>query len=111
MTTSRIEMALFSGSGQSQFKPTLVLEYSYTVDGHPYTGKRIAGGPNAWFSMGTPASLHEKYPQGAHVMVFYSPTNPGLATLVRGLPGYLWSFYAIAGMFDLLGAVLIVNLF
>jgi Protein of unknown function (DUF3592) len=110
ITTSRVETALFSGSGGSSFKPILTLSYSYTVSGRPYSGKRIAIAPSGWFSMGTPAQLHAKYPQGAQVAVFYSPARPSLATLVTGVPGYLWSFYLIAGMFALLGLIFVVQL-
>ena len=109
ITTSRIETVPSESRGG--FHTFLVFEYSYTVDGRLYTGKRIAMAPKGWFSLGTPESLQGKYPKGAHVTVFYSPTKPGMATLVRGLPSGQWSFYAIAGMFALLGAVLIVNLF
>jgi len=108
ITTSRVEMALFGR--QSTFKPILILSYSYSVDGQPYSGKRIAIAPSGWFSMGTPAQLHAKYPEDAQVAVFYSPANPSLATLVNGVPGYLWSFYLIAGMFALLGLLFVVNL-
>ena len=110
ITTSRVEMALFSGTGASRFKPILMLSYSYAVDGRPYTGKRIAMAPSGWFSVGTPAQLHAKYPQGAQVAVFYSPAKPSLATLVNGVPGHLWSFYLIAGMFALLGLAFVVHL-
>ena len=110
ITTSRVERALFPGSGSSTYSRILTLTYSYTVDGRPYTGKRIAIAPSGWFSLGTPAQLHDKYPRGVQVAVFYSPAEPSLATLVNGVPGHLWSFYLIAGMFALLGLLSVVRL-
>ena len=110
ITTSRVERALFPGSGSSTYSRILMLTYSYTVDGQPYTGKRIAIAPSGWFSLGTPTQLHAKYPRGVQVAVFYSPTKPSLATLVNGVPGHLWSFYLIAGMFALLGLLSVVHL-
>ena len=110
ITTSRVEWALFPGRGSSNYSRILILTYSYAVDGQPYTGKRIAIAPSGWFSLGGPAQLHAKYPQGAQVAVFYDPAKPSLATLVNGVPGHLWSFYLIAGIFALLGLLSVVPL-
>ena len=110
ITTSRIVKALFSGTGQSRSKPVLELQYTYTVGGRTFTGKRITMAPNGWFSVGTPAGLHQKYPQGAEVSVVYNPRKPAMAALERGLPGRLWSFYAITGLFAVMALIELVNL-
>lgn len=108
ITTSRVETALFPGSGSSTYGRVLVLNYTYDVAGQPYTGQRIAIAPSGWFSLGTPGQLHARYPKGVRVTVFYSPDQPSQATLVNGVPGHLWSFYLIAGMFALLGLMSVV---
>ncbi len=110
ITTSRIETSLFSGTGQSKFKPVLRLKYSYTVEGQSRTGSRITVAPNGWFSVGTPASLQHKYPEGAQVPVFYRPGKSTMSVLERGIPGRLWSFYAIAAMFALIGLLELFNI-
>ncbi|MGH7485069.1 MAG: DUF3592 domain-containing protein [bacterium] len=110
ITTSRIDKASFSGTGHSQFRSVLTLKYSYTVEGRKFTGSRIAAAPNGWFSVGTTASLHEQYHLGADVQVFYSRAKPARCLLERGLPGRLWSFYAVAGLFVFLGLISLINL-
>ena len=110
ITTSRVEWVSMAGKGGSEYKPILMLSYSYTVNGQPYSGKRIAIAPSTWFSLGTPAKLHAKYPEHAQVAVFYNPARPGESTLLNGVPGYLWSFYLIACMFTLFAALFLVNL-
>src|SRR5438105_5754868 len=102
VTLSRVEQVLFGNRGGGDWKSVLRLEYSYDVAGRSYTGKRIAMDPSGWFSLGSAAELHRKYPQNKSVAVFYSPAKPELSTLAKGVPRHLWSFYAIAGMFALI---------
>ncbi len=109
ITTSRVDWIVLA-SRRSAFSQILVLTYSYTVDGQPYTGKRIDIAPSGWLSRETAAQRHAKYPRGAQVAVFYSPAKPSLATLVKGVPRHLWSFYLIAGVLALLVLLSVVPL-
>jgi hypothetical protein len=99
ITTSRLKTLSSSGSGRSTFSKVLVLEYSYDVNGQPYTGSRIAMLPKGWFAAGRPAELHARYPAGTEHPVYYDPAKPARCTLTQGIAAGSWSFYAIVGMF------------
>jgi hypothetical protein len=107
ITTSRIDII---SSGRRGAKPVLILAYSYAVNGQEQTGHRVGFGPPGWFSMGRPGDLQKKYPAGSKTSVFYDPSNPTCCTLLSGAPERMWSFYAIAAMFGVIGLGMLLSL-
>ena len=80
---------LITGSKISQghstsFSP--LVQYSYTVDGQPLTGKRICFGIARTFAGYQFAQSYTKrYPAGTEVTVYYDPAAPSEAVLEPGL--------------------------
>jgi len=75
------------------YYPTVA--YTYTIEGRSYAGKQISfGGVRGH---GTPTKAQEaltRFPVGAQVSVYYDPTNPAEAVLVREEGAAKW---ALAG--------------
>jgi hypothetical protein len=61
------------------------VEYSYTVLGTPYTGKRLAYGPNS-YAKNKADELLARYPQGQSVSVFYNTEDPAESVLNPAAP-------------------------
>jgi len=57
-----------------------VVEYSYSVMGQPFTGKRIAFGTNR-YNFKKAEEIVSRYPAGSRVNVFYNPEKPKDAVL------------------------------
>src|SRR5664279_2026145 len=87
------------------------VEYSYVVNGQEHSGTRIAMAPPGWFSIGSTKQLLQKYPKREKVSVFYDPADPAVCTLESGSPRGLWSYYAIAAMFAVIGVLLVLDRF
>lgn len=73
------------GEGTGQRKHTLVVEYTYVVDGKPYTNDVATFGlePTASYDE-VNADAARRLPRGARVQVFYDPSDPRTAALERG---------------------------
>ena len=76
-----------------------VVNYTYTVNGQPYTGKRLAysGFQGSEFSA---REKLEQYPQGGSVQVHYNPKKPGDALLDVSMDA--------AKIYNILGLIFIV---
>ena len=57
-----------------------VVEYSYSVMGQPFTGKRIAFGTNR-YDYKKAQEIVTRYPAGSRVNVYYNPDKPKDAVL------------------------------
>jgi hypothetical protein len=81
-----------SGGG-TRYLPKI--EYSYTVAGTTFQGKRIGNGIYPGFGPGGPKRLIKRYPQGASVQVYYDPANPKASVLEKtsasSIVGYIFS--------------------
>jgi hypothetical protein len=82
------------------------IQYSYSVNGRPYIGKRIVmnhAGKSTFDR--TPQEITETYPPGATVTVYYDPKRPSAAVLeplhVSNLAGSV-VFAAAFGFFGVL---------
>lgn len=85
------------------------VEYSYTVNGNPYRGRRIGFGDFGAGPGDHAEQIVAKYPKGAEVPVYYLESTPRISTLKRGLFESPWPstligllFMAVSGI---LGAV------
>jgi Protein of unknown function (DUF3592) len=107
ITTSRIDTV---SSGRRGATAIFILAYSYVVSGQEYIGHRVGFGPPGWFSIGRPGDLHTKYPAGAKTSVYYDPSDPTSCALLSGAPERMWSFYAIAAMFGVIGLAMLLSL-
>jgi Protein of unknown function (DUF3592) len=69
-------------SAKVMFRKQPRITYSYSVNGVPFTGKRIS------FANGSPPretdAILNRYSVGREVVVCYAPDNPAEATLERG---------------------------
>jgi len=61
------------------------VEYSYTVLGTPYTGKRLAYGP-ASYARNKADEIMARYPQGQSVSVYYNTEDPAESVLDSAAP-------------------------
>jgi len=61
------------------------VEYSYTVLGTPYTGKRLAYGP-ASYARNKADEIMARYPQGQSVSVYYNTEDPAESVLDPAAP-------------------------
>jgi hypothetical protein len=78
VSNSYLERRRSSKGGSTNYP---VVQYSYSVNGQPFQGSKIAPGMEVG---GTGAGkVVERYPAGAQVMVFYDPQNPADAVLER----------------------------
>jgi hypothetical protein len=67
-----------AGSTSTSYLP--FVQYTYTVNGVPYTGARIGFGANQ-FDRKTALRKAEQYPAGCATPVHYDPANPQSAVL------------------------------
>lgn len=63
------------------------VQYQYSVGPQTYSGKRIAFKTESGGTAQVAADVLGPYPQGAHVPVYYNPSNPGEAVLEPGIKG------------------------
>ncbi|MCC7187933.1 MAG: DUF3592 domain-containing protein [Anaerolineales bacterium] len=86
-------------SGDSGSVNYPVVQYSYQVGGQTYQGAKIAPGMEVG---GTgAASVVNRYPEGAQVMVFYDPNNPSDAVLEKKAPAQ-WLMWMLLVVFDVM---------
>ena len=72
-----------SGSG-SDIEYTPEVEYAYSVLGKDYFSSRIEICPHNEDTRTAAEAVVENFPSGSHVEVYYDPTQPEFAVLVRG---------------------------
>jgi hypothetical protein len=80
------------------------ISYSYSVGDTRYLGTKVAFGmmsASASYARG----VLNRYPVGAEVQVYYSPTNPGTAVLEPGVHGGAWICFGVGGVFALFGVM------
>lgn len=84
------------------------LEYTYTVMGQTYTGKRVAFGAETGYGNDAQASAKlSRFPAaGSPVTVYYDPQNPAEAVLERRAGGT--TFMLVAGIICLVLSLCIV---
>jgi hypothetical protein len=78
------------GNESYAFIPSV--EFSYSVAGQSYSGKRLAFGGS--IAQKDPAAVQkglERYPVGAQVTVYYNPEKPSEAVLERQAGGIKWA--------------------
>lgn len=78
--------------------------YTYEVDGVTYEGDQLDLRDVAYVGRQEDAErLVAPYPVGASVMLYVDPADPTRAVLNRDLPGAIWGFVGVGGVFVLLG--------
>jgi Protein of unknown function (DUF3592) len=86
------------GGGSKRIQKFFQVTYSYTVNNQYFTGNRIA----FMFDRGTHDSTMQ-YSDGQQVTVYYNPTNPSSAVLLKGIQSYYWYVSVLGVIFLLLG--------
>ncbi len=82
------------------------VEYSYSVNGNPYKGRRLGFGVHGSGSREDAQKVLSEYPLGGEVSVFYHEGNPGISTLRTGLFANPWPPILIGLLFMAVGAIL-----
>jgi len=74
------------------------VEYSYSVDGKDYVGKRVYFGAHEWRASSSESSewILLDYPVGSAVQVFVDPARPAESVLERGRDAVANGYLAIA---------------
>jgi len=82
---ARVDRSMHTDSdGDTSYSYTPKVEYSYTVAGSSYQGKKISFGLAQGYNSAHKAQeIISRYPQGKQVMVCYDPSNPSDAVLER----------------------------
>jgi hypothetical protein len=92
------------GSSSVTFEP--VVEYSFSVMGQPFTGKRIAFGANR-FNHNKAVEITARYPIGARPNVYYNPDKPKDSVLETSASGGKL-FVILGGVFSAVGLVALI---
>lgn len=83
-----------------------LVEFSYTVNGRTCSGKTIAFRFYEKQTHQQALTLHEKYPPGCPVTVFYDPDQPEISVLEPGADGL-----SLAGLLLIPAVLLLTSLF
>ncbi len=84
----------------------LAVEYTYTVNGEEFSGKRIWFGEARALWPSASQGVAERYPEGGEVMVFYNPEKPRDSVLERRvyapftlMMAAIWALCVLPAMF------------
>jgi hypothetical protein len=78
------------------------VSYDYSAGGARYTGTKVAFGMMS-ASSDYAQSFLNRYPVGAKVPVYYSPSDPATAVLETGIHGGTWMFFGASAIVALFG--------
>lgn len=73
----------------------ILVYYEYSVDGQPYTGKRLRFAPPMSLSDDAAQANLLNYRPGTSIQIHYNPVAPDDSVVEPGVAPYLW--YCIAG--------------
>ena len=84
------------------------ITYQYTLNGVSYTSYTISYGYAYTSDRSAARALVEEYTVGKTVTVYYNPSVPYEAVLIKGVTGASWLFFSVGMFFVILGVLVTV---
>lgn len=84
------------------------VSYSYTVDGHPYTGTNYRLWSNE-LKRNEADQVAAAMPPGSTKEVFYNPQYPSISCLVTGYSDIPWAVFGVGAGFALMGTLALAS--
>jgi hypothetical protein len=97
VTSSSVPRRTRAGSHGARSSSAALIIYTYEVNGETYTNQSIAPG----FSIsGSEADMVKRFPVGAQVSVYHSPTSPSISFLSKRslIEPYLLTYFIVGNL-------------
>jgi hypothetical protein len=105
ITESEVERERAIGDTDEEVQYKAVVKYSFTVDGRPYTGERVAFGLGTSNRPSGARRIVDRYPAGRAVEIHYSPIDPSDAVLETNVGGFAIITLIVGPIILLAGAI------